>query len=470
MGRERAALSAPSASLVAPAIVPALLLFCVATALIFLLYPQLAVRDADGFAYIIGARSLHDGHGYRSLIGEPLNHWPPGYSLILSPFQDSILAAKILNYCSFGATIGLLYFLLRRSSWSWQSSLGLTLVLGSGFFRLLANSAHADILTYALFLAGLLAILEFRERRLFPAVIWALLIPVKLIAVVFLPPALAADFFVCRRNAFELLRTYAPGVFVSIAAVLSVLIFDIATTQTWISPSHEEPSLANLVSELRSFVVSIPREFFFSWHGSIAETVPSVAFLSCMVFAAISLFSLRPAPELRWLLAYGVFCLLCCALLLGVRSYIPTVRLVGYGLIVLLLAFRPLKRANSVWLLYGFASLGIGVANALTVDSLGSMDPRYAELAAQVSGYAKSEEPVATNSFYILDLNANVPSVPIKNLGEATNYSQLLWITLPNYDPGSATISPLPHPNSEWCEQKQFTGAILFRRCNPLQR
>jgi hypothetical protein len=39
------------------------LLSCVATGLIFTLHPHLGVRDVDGYAYIMGPRSVHEGKG-----------------------------------------------------------------------------------------------------------------------------------------------------------------------------------------------------------------------------------------------------------------------------------------------------------------------------------------------------------------------------------------------------------------------
>src|SRR6266576_3067063 len=111
---------------------PALILACVAISLLFVLHPRLGVRDEDGYAYIMGARSLHEGNGYRSLTGEAFNHWPPGYSLLLSVFPDGIAAATVINYLSFGAAVGLLYYLLRQSGWSWQAAGGFAIVLASG--------------------------------------------------------------------------------------------------------------------------------------------------------------------------------------------------------------------------------------------------------------------------------------------------------------------------------------------------
>jgi hypothetical protein len=84
----------------------ALLLSCLAISLLFVLHPRLGIRDVDGYAYIMGARSLHQGNGYRSLTDEAFNHWPPGYSLVLSLFSDSIRAAILVNYFSFGVAAG----------------------------------------------------------------------------------------------------------------------------------------------------------------------------------------------------------------------------------------------------------------------------------------------------------------------------------------------------------------------------
>src|SRR5207249_1040007 len=105
-----------------------------------------------------------------------------------------------------------------------------------------------------------------------------------------------------------------------------------------------------------------------------------------------------------------------------VRHYDPSVRLVGYGVIVLFAGLRPAKWANLVWLLYGVASLVTGVVNGMTVNSLGSTDPRYAELASQVRSYYEGMRPIATNSFHILDVGANVPSEPVSDLNEAAQY------------------------------------------------
>src|SRR5205807_2276833 len=113
---------------------------------------------------------------------------------------------------------------------------------------------------------------------------------------------------------------------------------------------------------------------------------------------------------------------------------------VGYGLIILFLGFRPQRWANSLWLLYGCMSLAIAGVNAVTVNSLGVNDPRYADLAAQVRSELSGSKVVATNSFHLLDLHSNIPSVPVTDYGDAAQYETFLWVTLPSFDPGASPV------------------------------
>jgi hypothetical protein len=445
-------------------LVSAAVLAFVSVAFMFVLHPRLGIRDVDGYAYIMGARSLHRGTGYRDLTGEALNHWPPGYSLLLSAFPDAVSAALVLNYLSFGASVGLLFYLSRQRGWTWQSALGFSVVLGSGFFRLLANESHADILSYALFLSGIFLMIRRPERTL-PALIWALLIPVKLIAIIFLPPALAADWDADRRDWNGLLRSYLPAVSASAIGVGSILAFNMRTVRTWIPASHEASSIRILGAGAKSFAISIPRTFLFGWHGPVMATVPRVAFPASMILAAICLCSLRPSQTGRPLRIYGVAFLICSVLLLCVRSFDPSARLLGYGLIALMLGFRPEKWANNIWLVYGIVALAIGVANGITVNSLGINDPRYASLATEFGSYYHSSESVATNSFHILDIHAKIPSVPVDNEAQASAYREFFWVTLPRFDAVTSAVTPMGHPSNAWCQERQLSGGVMFARC-----
>jgi hypothetical protein len=447
------------------ALVGGVLLFSLAVPFMFLLHPRLAIRDGDGYSYIMGARSIRRGAGYRDLAGVGLNHWPPGYSLLLSAFPNAVKAALILNYLCFGVTIGLLYYLLRRFDWDWQPALGLTVALGSGFFRLIANEAHADILTYALFFAALALAVRDPGRSL-PGFIWALLIPIKLIAVIFLPPAFVADAAAKRESWKRLVRAYAPAAILTATAVGSVMVFNALTVGT-AAGSNAKSSAGTLLWGVHRFIVSIPRNFLFDWHGSVFDSFPKVALPLCILLAGICFCFLRPAQGGAWLRVYGISYLVCTWLLLCVRFFDPSVRLTGYGLIVLIMGFRPIKMKwiGSVWLLYSLASLIVGITNGRTANCLGSNDPRYAQLASELGSYYTSRDIVATNSFHILDLHADIASVPVNDYSEAESYRKFFWVTLPEFDALPVTITPMPRPSLGWCEEKQFSGGMLFTRC-----
>ena len=59
------------------------------------LQSRIGIPDVDSYAYIVGAYSIAGGNGYRSLSGEPLNHWPPVYSLLLAPFPRPLIASSL---------------------------------------------------------------------------------------------------------------------------------------------------------------------------------------------------------------------------------------------------------------------------------------------------------------------------------------------------------------------------------------
>jgi hypothetical protein len=336
-------------------------------------------------------------------------------------------------------------------------------MLASGFFRLLANSAHADMLTYALFL-GVTCLVVRGPARALPGLIWAFLVPVKLIAIIFLPASIVADWTTTQTDWKRLLRSYLPAMIASAVTVSGLLAFNFLTTKT-LTGGHESTSLTVLASGVQKFIVSLPRSFLFSWYGTIKAPFPMIAFFVCMLFAATCLISLRSTQEGKWFRIYGIAILVLAGLLLCVRSFDPTVRLLGYGLIMLLLGFRPTKWANKVWMSYGLVSLITGIVNGVTANSLGSNDPRYAALAAQLRSYYAGSDVVATNSFHILDLDANIPSVAVTGYAEADPYGKLFWVTLPQFDATATPVWAMPRPGKGWCEEKEFSGGVLFARC-----
>ena len=294
---------------------------------------------------------------------------------------------------------------------------------------------------------------------------WALLVPIKLIAVVFLPPAIAADGLDGERDWSRLSRTYAVPLILTALAVVSILIFNRMTAGALIPSSHESSSLELLTQDARSFVASIPRSFLFDWHGPVMAPFPRLAFATCMILCGVCLCSLRPTNGAKWFRLYGAGFLVCSAALLCVRSFDPSARLIGYGLIMLMLGFSPKGWANGVWLLYGAASFATAVVNARTVNSLVANDLRYAALAAELHTKYKGSIVVATNSFHILDIHADIPSVPISNYSELGPYRLFFWVLLPRFDAVTTSVTTLPRPGSDWCEEARLSGGVLFARC-----
>jgi hypothetical protein len=228
--------------------------------------------------------------------------------------------------------------------------------------------------------------------------------------------------------------------------------------------SHANPSLHDLALGARSFVVSIPREFLFSWYGALAGLWPKLALGLTLALLGVCAVSMKPAASGRWLRLYGAGFLVCCAILLCVRSFDPSVRLSGYGLVALLLGFRPLRWANWAWLAFGLLALATGVADRLVHNNLGANDPRYVRLAHEVAAHDPGPGVVASNAFHILDLHAGVASAPIAGYADAAPYQSLLRVTLPDYDSLASTVTPLPPPPSGWRLETTFDGAELYRR------
>jgi hypothetical protein len=388
----------------------------------------------------------------------------PGYSLILSLGSDPVAVAWAVNGVAFGVTLALLFFLARCGGWTWQAAAGLGVGLGAGFFRVMAAWVHADILTYALFLAAL-AFATSRPGRTLPAAIWALLTPIKFIAVAFLPPAFVADVIIAPRQFWPLVLRYLPGGLITAALTGAVLVWNEMTIGTWMAASHARPSLHDLIAGAQSFVVSIPREFLFSGYGSLAGLWPKLAMGLTLALLGVCAVSMKPAASGRWLRLYGVGFLACCLILLCMGSFDPSVRLSGYGLVAMILGFRPLRWANWAWLAYGLTALATAGADDLVHNNLGSNDPRYVQLAREGGAYARGHGVVASNAFHILDLDAGVASAPVADYAAAAPYRELLRVTLPSYDSLATTVAPLPPPPAGWRLEKAFAGGELYRRC-----
>jgi hypothetical protein len=429
------------------------------------------VRDVDAYSYIVGAYSIQEGKGYNDLNGGSLSHWPPGYSLILSLFPSPLQAALLLNYLSLGASILLIYHMARsRGKWTELSALGLALALGFIFLRRMATNASPDIVTYALFLLALFLYNHnkdgFRYRAL-SYLIWGLLIPIKLIAVIFIPAAVLARYF-GKPVSFIWAERYE--IFIAFASWLLFLFITLnyssQSSQPTIVHSHSQfgfnYNASYFMGAASYFLWSIIRTFLSNWYGSIWTAYTLIPFCLVLLVAVACLFTLRFC-SIHMVKHAIMLILISCLLQLGSQQ-IDGARLTGYGFITLLLALQPAVRWGKIWLIYGLLGLALTVFNAVTQNCIGANDPRYEKLADEASKIEMFPGKVLTNSFHILDLHTRVPTEHTRSLEQIGDAEYFFWVYLPSYDAIATTVSPIDMPGEGWCEVASVTGAKLFRR------
>jgi hypothetical protein len=446
------------------------IIFLLSVIAAFLLQPRIGVRDADAHSYIVGAYSIRAGNGYYDLSGGSLNHWPPGYSVILSLFPAPLLASLLLNYLSFGAAVALIYYLARSiGKWAAPAALGLALAVGFIFLRRHATNAAPEILTYALFLSALLLHYQDGSRlRVISYLIWGALIPVKLIAIAFIPAAVFARYLgrplrVIWAERFELLVAVASWslfLFITMA-------FNFLTIQSPMPGSQVKRELYNdafdLLGSVSNFLVSIPRTFLSNWYGSLGEVSALIPFCVVLLVALVCLSTLR--FHSRQMATHAILLILLIILVQFGSRQIGGARLAGYGFITLFFALHPAVKWHKAWVVYGLLGLALGAFNAFTQNSLGANDPRYEKLAYESLKIEAFPRNVPTNSFHILDLHAKLATQCVGSVEQAGDSEYYFWVSLPKYDAIATTVSPVEMPGEGWCEVVSLTGAKLFRKC-----
>jgi hypothetical protein len=438
----------------------ALALGAVVAALAWWLQPRAGVPDADAYAAVVGAYSLRAGSGYRTLLGEALNHWPPGYSALLALFPEPLAASAAINRAGLALAVAGLYDLARRVGWPQGPAAGLSLALGVGFFRLLANAAKPDVLAYALYLAGLgLLGRPGFAARLAGLAVWTLLVPVKTIAVVFTPAGLLA-----LRGAAGWAGLAAGGLAALLLVMGAVLVFNTWTLGAALPLSYVAPTVGSLAAVPLQLVTSIGRTLLTSWYGSIRAPLVLGAVAVELGVALACLATLRPAaggaPALR---RVGLATLVLSVALQVVRQFESGARLMGYGLLPLLLSWRPGAGVGTRWAAWGVLATVLAVANGTTTNSLGANDPRYASL-ARAAAAAGPGQPLYTNSYHLMDLHARVPSRPVEEPASLPPGAWLFRVTLPGHDAVASTVWPVSDPGPDWCPVWGGPGGALLRR------
>lgn len=446
----------------------ALLLAALSLSSLWVLQPVIAVGDVDAYASVVGSYSIQRGGGYRSLCGDPLNHWPPGYSALLAFFPQPLEAAKLVNVISFGCAVALMFLLAVKNKWPWEPALGLSLVLGSGIFRHLAANAKPDILTYACFLLAALFYFSARRRlHIMSYWIWIALIPFKWVAALFAPAGLLTNFF--SAGPVHRLRAREKAVILTVwaAVVGGLFLFNRLTAQEAIPSSFDRGGYRTLPIAVLEMLFSIPRSAVSHWYGSIKEPTAFFLFSALLLVGCWSFLTLRVSKEDIPTLQLGALTFLLLWVLRSFLGFDTGVRLSGYALILLLAGFRPAPGKHRRWLLYAAVSVFVALANVSSVNALGANDPRYRRLAQNLSAAGLPSGIIYSNSFHLLDLHVKHPSEPVEETHGLPVGSYFLWVTLPRYDGIATPVWPMPMPDARWREVISVNGATLFQRKGP---
>jgi hypothetical protein len=106
----------------------------------------------------------------------------------------------------------------------------------------------------------------------------------------------------------------------------------------------------------------------------------------------------------------------------------------------------------------------LAFGNALTTNSLGANDPRYAILARKVASSGLLKGQVFSNSFHILDIQARVASTPVYNLQQVPAGALYLKFGLPNFDAISQTVWRIETPPVGWLILARWQQVVLYRK------
>jgi hypothetical protein len=431
------------------------------------LHLSIGINDLDAFAYIEGARALGRGLGYVDSGGSALNHWPPGYSLILSLFEDPLQASYWINGLSLAIATPTLYLLALQNGWPRFAAIGFAVAFGCGFLHSLAASAKPDILTYAVFLVA--AFLIFQDgawRRTTGLILLSILTPLKLITVVFFPAFFLHDVWTFKPpGLIKRWREYFIAVCAWLAALIFLIVFNLRTLGAMFPSSHEKPTLNALAFELWRFVQEFFRAFMANWYGSIRPPIFFIIFVVVLAAGLVSLATLKRAEVGLDARRTGMVILGLSCILELVRIFYAGPRLMGYGLLLALLGCAPRPTACIRWMAYGAACFGAAVLNAMLVDSSGASHPLYAAMARRIEPYLDPTKPLYTNSLWLVDVHLGRRSTPTKVFPASSDAACFLDVRLPNYDAVGAKVWPIDMEMTTWTLIADVEGAKLY--CRP---
>ena len=148
-----------------------------------------------------------------------------------------------------------------------------------------------------------------------------------------------------------------------------------------------------------------------------------------------------------------------------VRIFYADPRLMGYGILLVLVGCAPKSTASFRWVAYGAACLAAAALNAAVVESSGAGDRRYAAMAQAVEPFLDDTKPLYTNSQGLVDVHLGKRSIPIEALPATSEAACFLEVRLPNYDAVGAKVWPINGSTETWTLIADVDGARLY--CRP---
>ncbi len=445
----------------------AVLIFIAAILVRWALQERSSMTDCDAEAYIQGARSLAHGLGYVSAARIPMNHWPAGYSLLLSLWSDPIRAAFIVNLVSHGLATVLLWAVARREGWSEGHSLALAAIASFGFFAGLTRPAKPDILTYAFFLAGVLVY----RRDTFAAragacLLFCALIPVKMIAITFAPGFLLAEMFGMGFKPFLARRwreSLLAGVFWT-AILGGILWYNAHTLKEATPSSYEAASLETFTREVMRFITDFFRCGLATWYGTIRPLPYLVTFAITAGLGLACLLTLRRSAGGRLVFRAGVAMLILSFGLECYRTYFAGPRLMGYGMLLTLVGMAPRRGSLPLWGAYAAALLCQSIYGSRAVTENGLNCAAYEQAAVEAAGHLPRDARIFTNGRALLDVHVGIASELGGDLAKVPAGSWYWRLDLPNYDAIMVNVYPPAVLDDAWKLQTRLTDGAIYQK------
>jgi hypothetical protein len=295
------------------------------------------------------------------------------------------------------------------------------------------------------------------------------LIPIKLIAIVFIPAALVSLWF--RRNNTQVKRTEVLlASILWISGLLSVVLYNLSTIQSIVPSSHAQVDINSVLDSLVQFATSIPRNFLVTWYGSLREPAYLLPFGITLVIAFVCLLSLRVRKQNRDVLILAIVILVFAWGLSFVRQFYTDGRLLGYGLILGMIACLPASKSRFVWLLYGLITMFLAAYNMSQVNSQGLTHSQYQEVASVIANTLPTSESytIYTNADRLLNVLERMPALSIdtpEELVAAQAGDYFVYIKLPNFDAIMRPIVVLEVPQQGWCQLSASNVFEIYQRC-----